>query len=207
MAQVKAGVYRVDITPPIGISMVGYYSRAGVSTGIAQRLTATALILSTDESKIAIVACDLVFIQNPAADEIRRLVADAIGSVPSNVLINCSHTHCGPTIPGFTYESDEQRSIQGKYFEDLKNKLVGCVRTADSRQRFARIGFDRGTVQIGINRREQNADGRYILGENPDGPMDSEVPVLRVDEEGGRPLAVLFAYGCHTVTMGPNCLN
>ncbi len=207
MTQVKAGVYRVDITPPIGISMVGYYSRSGASNGIAQPLTATALVLSTGDTKIAIVACDLVFIQNPAADEIRGRIADAIGASRAGVLINCSHTHCGPTVPGFTFESEEQRSIQGKYFEDLKNKLVGCVRTADSRQRPARIGFDRGSVQIGINRREKDEDGKYVLGEDPDGPMDSDVPVVRIDEEGGRPLAVLFAYGCHTVTMGPKCLQ
>ena len=27
---------------------------------------------------------------------------------------------------------------------------------------------------------------------------------MRVDDLGGRPIAILFSYGCHPVTMGPN---
>ena len=36
--------------------------------------------------------------------------------------------------------------------------------------------------------------------------MDPDVGVIRIDDMGGRPIAVLFSYGCHTVTMGPKCL-
>jgi neutral ceramidase len=206
MSKLKAGVYRVDITPPVGISMVGYYARDGVSAGVERPLTATALVLSTDEAKVAIVSCDLIFIQNPIVDEIRRLIGESIRVDPSCILINCSHTHCGPTLPGFTFESEAQRTLQNSYQENLKYLLVGCVHAADCRLRPARIGFDRGSACIGINRREKDADGTVVLGENPGGPMDTDVAVLRVDESNGKPLAVLFSYGCHTVTMGPKCL-
>ncbi len=30
----RAGVARVDITPPVGINMVGYYIREGAPTGV-----------------------------------------------------------------------------------------------------------------------------------------------------------------------------
>jgi hypothetical protein len=203
----EAGVARVDITPPIGISMVGYYARDGVSVGAERPLTATALVLSTPQTKIAVLACDVVFIQSPDVDEIRAGVAAAIGSEPGCVLINCSHTHCGPTLPGFTFESPEQRAIQGEYLANLKRLLVGCVRMADHDLRRARVGSGAGTAWIGINRRERDSDGKIFLGENPDGPMDPTVGVIRVDELDGRPLAVLFSYGCHTVTMGPRCLQ
>jgi hypothetical protein len=187
--------------------MVGYYARDGVSAGVERPLTATALVLSTDDAKVAIVSCDLIFIQNPVADEIRQRIAEAIQTDPNCVLINCSHTHCGPTLPGFTFESQEQQKIQGKYLENLKYLLTGCVLAANRTLRPARIGFDRGSTRIGINRRERDADGKIVLGENPDGPMDPDVAVVRVDEAGGKPLAVLFSYGCHTVTMGPKCLR
>ena len=74
MSQLQAGVYRVDITPPVGISMVGYYARKGVSQGIERPLTATAVVLADEDTKIAIVSCDIIFIQSPDVDEIRRLV-------------------------------------------------------------------------------------------------------------------------------------
>ena len=202
----RAGAARVDITPPIGISMVGYYAREGVSMGVERPLTATALVLANPDHKIAIVACDVIFIQSPAVEEVRGRIAAAIGTDPGHVLINCSHTHCGPTLPGFTFESEEQRRIQGEYLANLKTQLTGCVMMADRAARPARVGFGEGQAWIGINRRERDTDGKIFLGENPDGPMDPAVGVIRVDEMDGRPIAVLCSYGCHTVTMGPKCL-
>src|SRR5215467_1544227 len=99
-----AGAARVDITPPVGISMVGYYARDGVSIGVERPLTATALVLANPDRKIAIVSCDVIFIQSPAVEEVRSRIASAIGTEPGHVLVNCSHTHCGPTLPGFTFE-------------------------------------------------------------------------------------------------------
>jgi len=206
MSQLQAGVYRVDITPPVGISMVGYYARKGVSQGIERPLTATAVVLADEDTKIAIVSCDIIFIQSPDVDEIRRGIADAIGTDWTRVLINCSHTHCGPTLPSFMRESDGQLAMQQNYVANLKKLLVGCAAAANHALKPARVGSGIGAAHIGINRREKDADGKVFLGENPGGPMDPDVGVIRIDDREGRPIAVLFSYGCHTVTMGPKCL-
>jgi neutral ceramidase len=206
MSQLQAGVYRVDITPPVGISMVGYYARDGVSQGVERPLTATALVLATESAKIAIVSCDLIFIQSPDVDEIRRDIAAAIGTEWTHVLINCSHTHCGPTLPSFMREGDGQGIMQANYVANLKRLLPGCAAAANHSLRPARVGSGIGAALIGINRREKDADGRIFLGENPGGPMDPDVGVVRIDDREGRPIAMLFSYGCHTVTMGPRCL-
>jgi hypothetical protein len=68
------------------------------------------------------------------------------------------------------------------------------------------LGTDKGDAHVGVNRREVDENGNVFLGENLDGIIDHEVRVIRVDDVSGRPLAVVFAYGCHTVTMGPKCL-
>ena len=206
MSQLQAGVYRVDITPPVGISMVGYYARKGVSEGIERPLTATAVVLSDGTTKIAIVACDIIFIQSPDVDQIRRDVAEAIGTDFSYVLINCSHTHCGPTLPSFMSEGEPQREMQLNYVANLKRLLTGCAWGANRSLEPARVGVGTGAAHIGINRREKDTDGKIFLGENPDGPMDPDVGVIRIDDLQGKPLAILFSYGCHTVTMGPKCL-
>ena len=203
----RAGVARVDITPPIGISMVGYYIREGVSNGVERPLTATALVLASDSVKIAILSCDIVFIQNPHADEIRRRIAAAIGTAEECVIVNCSHTHCGPTLPGFLWQDEDQRAMQSAYLANLKGLLTGVAAAADRALTPARIGASAGSVRIGINRREKDETGKVFLGENPEGPLDTEVTVVRVDELSGKPLAILYNYGCHTVTMGPKCLK
>src|SRR4051794_37575978 len=195
MNQLQAGVYRVDITPPVGISMVGYYARKGVSEGIERPLTATAVVLSDGTTKIAILACDIIFIQSPDVDEIRRNIAEAIGTDSSGVLINCSHTHCGPTLPSFMSEGEPQRDMQLTYVANLKRLLIGCARGANQAMQPARVGMGTGTAYIGINRREKDTDGKIFLGENRDGPMDPDVGVIRIDDLHGRPVAVLFSYG------------
>ncbi len=96
--------------------------------------------------------------------------------------------------------------MQLEYMANLHRVLLGCAAAANSRLVPARVGSGIGSVYIGINRRERDANGKVFLGENPDGPMDPDVGVVRVDDIGGRPIAVLFSYGCHTVTMGPKCL-
>ena len=40
-----AGVARADITPPVGIRLIGYTVREGVSQGVDEPLTATVLVL------------------------------------------------------------------------------------------------------------------------------------------------------------------
>ena len=74
-----AGVARVVITPPAGIRMCGYTVQEGVSRGIERELTATALVLSGGQTKTAILAVDILFVQSPHAERIRELYGFEIG--------------------------------------------------------------------------------------------------------------------------------
>src|SRR3954447_2382722 len=99
-----AGVARVVITPPVGIRMMGYTVQEGCSESIERDLTATALVLADGRVKVAIVACDVAFIQGPHADRIRERVGARLGVPAAHVLINASHTHLGPMLPGWKPE-------------------------------------------------------------------------------------------------------
>jgi len=203
----QAGVYRVDITPPAGISMSGYFARAGVSEGYGRPLTATAVVLAGGGRKVAILGCDVIAFTTFDVDEIRAAIAASIGTTVDSVLINTSHTHCGPTLTDYSWEPEDQKQIQRAYLANLKRLLTGCAVSADRRLQPARLGTANGSSHIGINRREFDPEsGKVILGENPNGPMDPTVGVIRIDDLGGRPMAILFSYGCHTVTMGPKYL-
>lgn len=204
---IRAGAARVDITPPLGIGMVGYYIREGVSQAVQRPLTATSLVLDTGGLRFAILACDIAFIQDPAAREIRGQIANAIGTSVDLVWMNYSHTHCGPTLPGFLWQDEDQDRLQRAYLATLSDRLVAVTAEAASQMKPARIGAGSAPAPIGINRREKGDDGKFYIGENPTGPQDHEAIVVRVDEVDGRPLAILFNHPCHTVTMGPKCLQ
>ena len=72
---------------------------------------------------------------------------------------------------------------------------------ADGRLQPARIGCGWGESTIGVYRRETR-DGRDVLGEVPDHPIDPSVGVIRVDDLDGNPIAVAFRYSAHPVTVG-----
>src|SRR3954471_19915121 len=192
-----AGVARVIITPPVGIRMLGYTVQEGCSESVERELTATALVLSDGRVKVVLIACDVVFIQSPHVDRIRDRIASRLVVPVSHVLINASHTHLGPMLPGWKIESPDQRRIQERYVAGLEESLTGLSSMADRDLRPARIGAGRGSVLIGMNRRERLPDGRVIIGESPVGAVDRELSVIRVDDLSGRPLATVLSAGCH----------
>src|SRR3989442_61353 len=63
-----------------------------------------------------------------------------------------------------------------------------------------------GSAPIAINRIETLPDGKIILGQNPTGPTDHEVKVVRIDGLDGRPIAAIVNYAAHPVVLGPEPL-
>ncbi|MBP88032.1 MAG: hypothetical protein CMJ64_15120 [Planctomycetaceae bacterium] len=199
----QAGVGRVVITPPVGIRMMGYTVQECVSESVERELTATALVLSDEATKVAMIACDILFIQSPHVDRIRERIGEAIGIPAEHVLINASHTHLGPMLPGWQADTPRQDELQRRYLATLEDSLVGVATMADSRRQPARIGAGTGHAQIGINRRERLPDGGIVIGDNPDGPVDHDVGVIRIDDLSGRPIANVMTTAAHTIVLGP----
>lgn len=200
-----AGAGRTLINPPLGIKTVGFTSREGVVERIESDLTSTATVFSAgDANKIAILAVDLC---NPSVDmvaEWRRQIADAIGTTPAHVMINLSHTHSGPPLPGRSPEFCFQASLIDDYYDQLVPLIVASAVQANSHLQPARLAHGEGKSSIGINRREMGPDGYIFLAEDPNKPIDPVVGVVRVDDLDGQPIVTLFSYGCHTVVVGPN---
>ena len=128
-------------------------------------------------------------------------MAGAIGVPLSHVLLNESHDHSAPALPGYYadwYESD----FKEEYFADAPAPARrGRRRRRTAALQPARIGCGWGESTIGVYRRELR-DGRGVLGEVPDHPIDPSVGVIRVDDLDGTPIAVAFRYSAHPVTVG-----
>jgi neutral ceramidase len=201
-----AGASRVVITPPIGIRMWGYTVQEGCAEGVERDLTATALVLSDGEQSVVLIAVDLLFVPMPISDRIRDRIGHQLGIAPECVLINGSHTHLGPMFPGWQEEEEPQQTLQQHYAASVEDLLVGAAGMAWNNRRPARIGTGRGSAPLGVNRREKLPDGSVIIGQNPDGPIDRTIDVIRVDDLEGRPIAVVMSAACHTVTLGPKTL-
>lgn len=205
----RAGVARVDITPMVPIDCVGFVRRADPARAVIAPLTATALVVHDDDTGVraAIVAFDLIGIGIEQGRRIRALIAEAIACQPSHVLLNYSHTHAAPhpfdDAPKLGGDLRNVTADERAYIDALPQRLVGVARQAAERLEPARIGAASGDAPgISVNRRERTSDGRTILGWNPDGILDTEVSVVRVDGADGQPMAVLVGFACHPVVLG-----
>jgi hypothetical protein len=172
-------------------------------------LTATALVLQDDQGQRAvIIAMDLVALGCAQADRMREMVGAAIGASPDAVFLNYSHTHAGPHVTEGSLRKlgGSMRTIFEKerlYIANLPHELVGVASMAARDLVPVRLaGGSVAVPGISVNRRERRADGRTILGWNPEGALDDELIVLKFETEGSGTLAVVANFACHPVVLG-----
>ena len=197
MAKLRAGVSSVNITPPIGIDLTGFAGRPSPAVGVHDDLHAKCLALEADGVRVGIVTVDLLGLDRDIVERVREGAEREAGVPRSNLMLNASHTHSGPatiSLKGLG-ERDEL------YVEELVRKLIGAVKMAFDRLRPARIGFGRGEARIGVNRRQRLRD-RTVIGRNPEGPVDTTIYLIRVDDDRGKPMAILFSHAVHPVVLG-----
>jgi hypothetical protein len=94
---------------------------------------------------------------------------------------------------------EEWQKITG-YTEQLHARLVQVALSAC--ENLQPVTLYRGTGEAGfaINRRQYTLDG-VALGTNPIGPVDNDVPVLKVVNEQDETIAAVFGYACHNTTL------
>lgn len=191
----RAGVARGIITPPKGIYQIGYGNRTKGNIGVHDDLTATCLILSSEEIRLAWVALDLLCLNETIVDQIQNNVgADVF------VLISCSHTHSGP----IAYANQTSPKKNRQYIQFLVDKITEIINHARKNLIPAKITWAQGEAHIAINRREKQADGSIEIGINPDGPVDHSLSTLSVFDENNHRLATLINYAAHGTVQGPD---
>lgn len=192
----QAGVASADITPAVGIQLVGFAGR-GPSIGIHDHLHARALAFRDGSSRAVLIACDLLGLDAAAVADVRRAVTERVDIPSDRITVSCTHTHYGPDA----YRDTSSPEVAA-YRSNLVYQLSGAVFEAFQNMRPARIGVGWGSSSIGINRREKLPDGSIILGQNPNGPIDRELGVVRVDGLDGQPIAVVANFATHPVSQG-----
>ena len=197
-AELRAGVAKADLDPPVGIPMAGY-GGARFAKGTLDPLNARVLVLSDGSRTTALVTLDLCFTFDPAVmDRIRTEVRSDV----DEVIFHASHTHSGPTY-----------SEAPEALEHARPRIVEAIREAARNLTPVRIGNGWGQTYIGFNRRYVETDGvvqmfwRNEPKVSTTFPVDPTVGVIRVDRLDGTPMAILVNYACHPVVFGPDNVN
>jgi neutral ceramidase len=204
----RAGTARAAITPKEPTWMAGYGARSRPSEGAIHDLWVKALVLEDPEGrKSALVSLDLCGIGRDVSIKVRDAIQARLAAGRDRVVLACSHTHCGPVVGSnliAMYPLDgEQRRVVAAYTEDLTSAIVDTVARASDRLRPADLAWGNGQADFAVNRRENkeaevpDLRGRLALK----GPVDHDVPVLRVRGDDGSVIAIVFGYACHCTTL------
>jgi neutral ceramidase len=205
-ATLRAGVAKVEITPPPGVLMWGYFDRRTPAKATLDPLYARVLVLEAGETRLALVALDLGRTFGPASLERLRESARRSSGI-SYTLVVASHTHAGPVIQD-RYPSGQVPAWESAALENIEKAIA----EAQQRAVEVRLGTGYGVAYIGYNRRRVNPDGTVTMfwsnpTQVPTSPVDPTVSVLRIDTAEGKPLAVLVNYACHAVVFGADNLE
>lgn len=206
-SSILAGVAKSDITVDPSDLRSGYE--------INDPLYAKALVLDDGKTKLAIVTMDITSIGgrtisqgilNDVADDfmpkLRSRVHDELSIPGCHVMVNASHTH--PFHGRLLCNDDEQI-----------DRTVDAIRRAMQSMTPVTIGSGVGYEdRISINRTLRLKNGqnwciRMGVPCPPDdevaelGPIDPEIGIIRIDRTDGRPLAVVYNFGCHLLNGVP----
>ncbi|MSU48001.1 MAG: hypothetical protein EXS37_02755 [Opitutus sp.] len=203
----KAGAASIDITPEGPVWMAGYGARKKPSEGVAQKLNAKALALEDAAgNRLVAVTLDLIGVPRAIREGVERQVRERHGLRPESLLLNASHTHSGPSpnsrgVPDPAYVAKAEA-----YGRDLEEKIVRVIGEALKQSAPAGLHYTRARAGFAMNRRLRV--GTEIRNSpNPDGPVDHDVPVLRVNGTDGKLKAILFGYACHNTVTGFYTIN
>ncbi len=212
MNELQAGAAEVVITPPLGISMAGYYNDRKADD-VHDDLFAHALVLEAGGARAALVVCDLIGLDRELALESRALVEQRTGIPATAVMICCTHTHTGPLVsrkPHRILEADPG------YADMVVRKVADAVQLAWQRRQSASLRAGPGHAEgIAGNRRWWMKNGTLRTNppfqdpelDRPAGPIDPEVGILAAYREDGSVLAVLSNYALHSDEVGGTALG
>lgn len=186
MAGLRAGTHTTELPLAIGVPMMGYGARVGAAEGVHDPLHARALYLQGG-SDLLIVSCELCLMGAGQAARLRQRLEAATGVAEERIAVTCIHTHSGPDTGLMEFLSGRP---EPEHVARIWDAIVECGTRAVAAAAPARLGTGHASAQIGRNRRRE------------DGPRETDVLVVRVDDAGGHPLVVLYTHGCHPTALG-----
>ena len=192
----KVGVSKTDITPPIGGGTTGY-SSAPPTDGVHDPVEARVLVFQSDEITVALVSWDLCIFNSPWLHERKNEMGVDI------LLLANTHTHAGPNMRQESFPTPE-----APWRRTVEERTLEAIKQAQSSLFDASVVAGIGELPIGYNRLKRHKGGYAMTHfENPEripyGPIDPTINVLRITDVSGDAQVVLVNTACHPVVLGP----
>jgi neutral ceramidase len=209
----KAGAATSNITPPLGLEIVGNFAPRPIASHVHDDLHVRCLVLDDGETRLAFAVADTISLARDVWDEAKQKVAAATGIPVANLMFSGTHTHS--SVAATTHDDPTLN-----YRQFIISRIVDGVRRAANNLEPARIAWGAGQVpQHVFNRRYLLKDGlteinpfgeqdRAVMNpssgirlrlKGPAGPTNPEVFCLSVQATDGRQIALMANYWLHYV--------
>jgi len=212
-----AGFARIDITPPIGTPLAGYYHRR-VSDGVRDPLYARCLAVSDGKNRALVLSIDNLHLCQSVFQKTRETIARKTGLPIGSVFLACTHTHTGPVtyIPADLASGglNMNMKVEDTELVNLSNMMTaercadaGLTALADLAP--ATILMGRGEAKgISFIRRYRMKDGTVRTNPGANNPKidcalgepDEQLQLVRFVREG-KPQIALVNFQCHPDTI------
>ncbi len=211
----RVGFGRVDITPELGLPMVGMPGSPR-GEGVVWPLHGRVLLADDGQRRVAIGCFDLIALTSDAVAELRTRLAGPGGLPAENILIACSHTHRAPLAavgetttanPILAADDGEAR----KFLDEVAARVSAAMAEAAAGMQPATLSAGRALAPgWAFNRRPIYANGDvgthgWAWEEDfvrMEGTPDEEITVLVARGPDGDTLGGLVGFACHPTAMG-----
>ncbi len=185
----EVGFAHIDITPELradaAVWLAGYYP-GRAATGVHDPLFARCVVLKSGAQKIAWVSVDLIGLQFPAVQELRKRLTDF-----DYVLVASTHNHEGPDVIGVWGQSFLHRGVNDDYLALVLARMEQAVRRAEKHVRPARASW--GTA----------ADESLLRDNRLPIFKDGVLRLLRfADPRDAATVGLVVQWNCHPEALG-----
>jgi len=192
-----AGLATIDITPEHPVRLSGYGNRREEATDIESRIVAQALALGDRrDHPFVLVAVENCGVPATVVEEVARRLDARFAIARERFTLASSHTHSAPMLTGALETLFGEpipvahRANIDRYTRDLVERLEAVATRAIDAMAPGALAFGSGRATFAANRR------------TPGGPVDHDLPVLRVESPPGELRAIVAGYACHCTALG-----
>ena len=205
----KIGYARVNITPPMGVNIAGYFVER-IADGVLDELEACAVAVGDGKNTAILITVDHCGVLKVFLDEWRAKISEATGIPAEAIYIHSTHTHTGPVLM-----KDCKNPLNQQYEIFLSTRVVDVAKFAIEDMADAKMGIGVGEAKnVAFIRRYRMKDGSAKTNpgvNNPDivapiGITDESVNVVRFDRVG-KDTVVLVNFANHPDVVGGNKIS
>ncbi len=210
----RVATFRCDITPSMGEPLVWTAKLVKVE----EPLLAKGILLEQGTNHYVLCSLDWCLLANESESSFRKSIAEAAGTTPDRVAVQCIHQHAAPYADEGAFRLLDGTTppvphLSPNFMKAVRERLASVAREAVNRLApFDQIGVGQARVEhVASERRLHGPDGKIVtrysgaaknpkMAEAPEGDIDPWLKTITL-ARSGQPLVRLHYYATHPQTF------